>query len=176
MKVLAPAVMAAALAMAGVAAARPAPPPASPTFTVASTDPAGTFGGVDYVRIRGVVNGTVGPKEPVAGLDAQPKDAKGRFAYTAEYELIVPAKGQPADDAVFVEAENRGNPIFLEVLDQFDTRGAPSTAAYPAGLGDGFLFNHKIAYARVQWQTGIAAGVPATALAIARHAAIAAPK
>ena len=163
MKVLAPAVMAAALAMAGVAAARPAPPPASPTFTVASTDPAGTFGGVDYVRIRGVVNGTVGPKEPVAGLDAQPKDAKGRFAYTAEYELIVPAKGQPADDAVFVEAENRGNPIFLEVLDQFDTRGAPSTAAYPAGLGDGFLFNHKIAYARVQWQTGIAAGVPATA-------------
>jgi len=145
------------------AARRPAQPPPSPDFTVASTDPAGTFGGVDYVRIRGVVNGTVGPTEPVAGLDAQAKDAKGRFAYTAEFELIVPAKGQPADDAVFVEAENRGSPIFLEVLDQFEAHGPPSTAAYPAGLGDGFLFNHKIAYARVQWQTGIAAGVPATA-------------
>ena len=145
------------------AARRPASPPPSPDFTVATTDPAGTFGGVDYVRIRGVVNGTVGPTEPVAGLDAQAKDAKGRFAYTAEYELIVPAKGQPADDAVFVEAENRGNPIFLEALDQFEAHGPPSTAAYPAGLGDGFLFNHKIAYARVQWQTGVAAGVPATA-------------
>ena len=152
----------ASLAMASVAAGRPAPPP-SPSFAMASTEPAGTFGGVDYVRIRGVVNGTVGPKEPVAGLDAQATDAHGRFAYTAEFELIVPGKGQPADDAVFVEAENRGNPIFLEVLDQFETRGAPSTANYPAGLGDGLLFNHKIAYARVQWQTGIAAGVPATA-------------
>jgi hypothetical protein len=118
---------------------------------------------VDYVRIRGVVSGTLGPNEPVAGLDAQPKDAKGRFAYTAEYELIVPAQGQAPDDAIFIEAENRGSPIFLETLDQFETRGPPSTAVYPAGLGDGFLFNHKIAYARVQWQTGIAAGVPTTA-------------
>ncbi|MEJ0066353.1 MAG: alpha/beta hydrolase domain-containing protein [Caulobacteraceae bacterium] len=155
--------LAMSLALASAAVARPASPPPSPTLTVASADPAGTFGGVDYVRIRGVVNGTVGPTEPVAGLDAQPKDAHGRFAYTAEFELIAPAKGQPADDAVFVEAENRGSPIFLAALDQFDTRGPPSTAAYPAGLGDGFLFNHKIAYARVQWQSGIAAGVPATA-------------
>ena len=156
--------LAASLAMASAAdARRPAPPPPSPAFTVASTDPAGTFGGVDYVRIRGVVNGTVGATGQVVGLDAQPKDAHGRYAYTAEFELIVPASGQPADDAVFVEAENRGNPIFLASLDQFDARGAPSAATYPAGLGDGFLFRHKIAYARVQWQTGIAAGVPATA-------------
>ena len=154
----------AAMFVAGAAdARRPTPPPSSPTFAVTSTDPAGTFGGVDYVRLRGVVSGTVGPTEQVAGLAALPKDAHGRYAYTAEFELIAPAKGQVADEAVFVEAENRGNPIFLEVLDQFQTSGAPSAATYPAGLGDGFLFNHKIAYARVQWQTGVAAGVPATA-------------
>lgn len=154
------------LVIASAAVARPKPPPApppSPAFTIASTDPAGTFAGVDYVRIRGVVNGTVAPTEAVAGLEALPKDAHGRYAYAAEFELIVPAQGQPPDEAVFVEAENRGNPIFLDLLDQMDGRGAPSAASYPAGLGDGFLFRHRIAYARVQWQTGIAAGVPATA-------------
>lgn len=156
-------VVLAATLLASAAAARPPPPPASPSFAIASTDPAGTFGGIDYVRLRGVVTGTVGPAEQVAGLATLPKDAHGRYVYTAEFELIAPAKGQPADEAVFVEAENRGNPIFLGLLDQFQSGGAPSAAAYPTGLGDGFLFNHKIAYARVQWQTGIAAGVPATA-------------
>ena len=104
------------------------------------------------------------PNEPIAGLDALPKDKQGRYAYTAEFEIIAPAKGQPADEVVFVEAENRGNPIFLEVLNwSARQRRASSALTYPAGLGDGFLFNHKIAYARVRWQTGLAAGVQATA-------------
>jgi hypothetical protein len=164
---LACAVLALSLAAATGVSARtkkpPKPPPPVQTFTVASTEPAGHFGAADYVRIRGAVNGTLDPTEAIAGLDALPKDAQGRYAYTAEFEVIAPASSQTPDEAVFVEAENRGNPIFLARLNQFQAAGPPSTATYPAGLGDGFLFRHGIAYARVQWQTGIAAGVPATA-------------
>jgi hypothetical protein len=146
----------------------PKPPPPVMTFTLASSEPVGHFGGADYVRIRGTASGTVAPTEPVIGLDALTKDKQGRYAYTAEFEVIAPAKGEAPDEAVLVEAENRGNPVFLGLLDQFDAQtsgkgGAPSAATYPAGLGDGFLPNHEIAYARVQWQSGIAAGVPATA-------------
>ncbi|RBY90638.1 hypothetical protein DQ240_00730 [Blastococcus sp. TF02A-26] len=59
----------------------------------------------------------------------------------------------PADDGVvLVEAENRGLALFLRALQ-------PAQAG-PADLGDGALATGGLSYARVQWQTGIAAGVP----------------
>jgi hypothetical protein len=67
---------------------------------------------------------------------------------------------------VLVEIENRGTPLVLDSLDGITVGGAAATAAYPPGLGNGFLERHHIAYARVAWQTGIAAGVPASAQGI----------
>ena len=148
------------LALTSAAQAATAPPSAITAVEVAGTQSAGTFGGVAYVRTWGVVRGRVAPDEKVAGLAATPKDASGDYAYSAEFELIAPAAGGPANNAVFVEAENRGSPLIVDQLNRVIARGAPSKAAYPEGMGNGWLFNHKISYARVQWQTGIAAGVP----------------
>jgi hypothetical protein len=127
---------------------------------VAGTQAVGSFDGVAYTRTWGVVHGRVAPGEAVIGLAALPKDAAGDYDYTAEFEIIAPAAEAAPNSTVFVEAENRGSPLFIDALNQVAAHGAPSSASYPAGVGNGFLFNHHIAYARVQWQTGIAAGVP----------------
>jgi len=153
---LAPAV--AVLVMA--AAAHAAPPSGVTGIDVLGAQPVGAFGGVKYVRTWGVVHGEVSPTEAVVGLDAQPKGADGAYGYTAEFEVIAPAPGQLRNAAVFVEAENRGSPLLVDLLNHLTVSGKPSTAVYPEGLGDGFLFRNGISYARVQWQTGLAAGVP----------------
>ncbi len=55
-----------------------------------------------------------------------------------------------------MEAENRGSPLLLRAL--ADAPGPP----YPRSVAR-VLRHERIAYARVQWQTGVAAAVPATA-------------
>lgn len=111
---------------------------------VSEVTPAGDFKGVAYVRVRGMVHGAVAPGEDVVGLAGLPKAADGRYAYASAFELIVPAAGQPANEVAYVDSENRGSPISLSAL-------------------SGFLQNHATSYARVQWQTGISSGVPASA-------------
>lgn len=115
--------------------------------------PVGEFDGVPWVRIYGMLSGVVASGEHIEGLGKNP------FAYTAEYEIIEPAS-PGVSDTVVVEPENRGNPLVLGRLNSFSASGSPLTAVYPPGLGNGFLFKHHIAYARVQWQYGIAVGVP----------------
>lgn len=105
---------------------------------------AGTYNGVNYVRVSGTVRGVVSPDENVVGLAALPKNARGEYEYASGFEAIVPADEQPRNDVIYIDAENRGLAI---------SQGA---------LG-GFLQNHATSYARVQWQTGISPGVPATA-------------
>jgi hypothetical protein len=111
---------------------------------VQKVEPAGTFNGVAYVKVAGVVRGLVGSGEDVVGLAALPKTTAGHYVYASGFELIAPAAGQPRNEAVYVDAENRGRAV---------SQGA---------LGE-FLPNHKTSYARVQWQTGISPGVPANA-------------
>jgi hypothetical protein len=140
------------------------------SVTVAGTQAVGTFNGAAYVRLVGTLSGTVGPNEPVVGLAALSRDAAGAFEYRAQFELIAAAPGQPRSGGVVVEAENRGNPLVFDGLqDLGSVLGSPSVVQYPAGLGNGFLQNSGLAWARVQWQgpNGVAAPinptVPATA-------------
>jgi hypothetical protein len=151
------------MAAAGSSVMAAGAPSAITAIEVKGTQAAGTFGGVTYLRTFGVVHGRVAPDEKVVGLAALPKGADGGYAWSAEFETIAPAAGQPANSSVFVEAENRGSPLIVDLLNRVIARGAPSKAAYPEGMGNGWLFSHKISYARVQWQTGIAAGVPGQA-------------
>ena len=118
--------------------------------------PVGIFDGVQYIRTYGMLSGVVAPGEKIDGLGKNP------FAYTAEYEIIEPAK-PGVSDTVVVEPENRGNPLVLGRLNSFPASGSPSKAEYPIGLGNGWMFRHHIAYARVQWQYPLAVGVPKTA-------------
>lgn len=136
------------------------------SVTVSSTTPVGTFHGAAYVRMVGTLSGVVGPQENVAGLGALPKDANGDYDYSAQFELITAAPGQPRSDGVLVEAENRGNPLLFDFLQNFSGQvtGAPNVIQYPAGLGNGFLQDNGLAWARVQWQgpNGTAAPVNPT--------------
>jgi hypothetical protein len=122
----------------------------------------GKFNGVGYERTWGRVTGIVAPDENVHGLAALDHDVDGNYQYTAEFEVIAPVK-EGTNSVIVVEAENRGSPILLGALHDAGGVGPPSSAMYPSGMGNGFLFNHATSYARVQWQYGFAAGVPKNA-------------
>jgi len=128
-------------------------------ISVSGSQPIGTFGSVPYTRTWGIVTGIVAPGESVHGLAALPHDPDGNYKYESEFEIIAPAK-PGANSVIVVEAENRGSPNLLNTLHGVSIAGAPSASNYQGGLGNGFLFEHATSYARVQWQTGIASGVP----------------
>lgn len=131
-------------------------------ITVTKTEPLGTFNGVPYTRVWGTVSGVVAPDEKVEGLAALPKDAAGDYPYTSAFEIIAPAN-HGTNSTVLVEVENRGNALLPGDLNHFHAPGVPAKVAYPQGLGNGFLQNAGISYARVAWQTGISPNVPAKA-------------
>lgn len=125
-----------------------------------------TVDGLQWVRTTGVLTGVVDPREDVVGLADLVADADVGYRYTVEFELLAPFE-RPRRDVVLVEAENRGRPLVLTALQEI---ALPSTAPdnpvdanYPDGLGNGFLGSKDLSYARVQWEAGIAAGVPETA-------------
>lgn len=126
---------------------------------VAGSQPAGTFGGVEYRRFWGTVSGVVAPRDTLHGFDTLPLDADGNYGYLSEFEIIAPEK-PGTNSVIVVEAENRGIPVFLNTLHNIAVTGPPSATTNGGDPGNGFLFEHGTSYARVQWQTGIAASVP----------------
>ena len=155
------------MALAALSCAAVAAPAASGSrvtaLDIAGTQPVGTFNGVAYVRTYGVLHGAVDAHEPVAGLAKLPKDANGNYDYATEFEVIAPALNAKPAEVVLIEAENRGTPLTINKISEMAATGSPAKAVYNEGLGNGFLQRHATAYARVQWQTGISAGVPAEA-------------
>jgi hypothetical protein len=138
-------------------------PPASAVVRVEATSAGVELGGRSWQRTTGTLHGVVGPGEAVAGLAGLPTDERGRYAWSAEFEVLAPGG---AGDLVLVDAENRGRPATLLALEQFALGSADSTptgAVYPADRGTGFFGKLDLGYARVQWEAGIAAGVPASA-------------
>lgn len=148
----------------------PAKPVASSSrvtgLVVGGVQQLGTFNAVAYVRTYGTVAGVVDPRENVVGFASLAHDAAGAYAYTTQFEVIAPVGGAPANHTLYVDAENRGGPASLGALQEMTTGGAPDSAQYALGLGNGFLQKNATSYARVQWQTGVAAGVPAAAQGI----------
>src|SRR5262245_38048222 len=117
-------------------------------ITVNGTQPVGTFDGVPYTRTYGVVWGVIGEGEDVVGFADLPKNAQGRYEYASEFEIIAPAPGQRANEVVFIDAENRGNAVMLNLLNEAGVQGPPSRAGYSEGVGNGFLQRHATSYAR----------------------------
>ncbi len=135
----------AALGLTAPAAAQPAQLASRVTAVeVKAVAPDRAYDGVAYVKISGTVRGIADPREAVVGIAALPKNAAGQVEWASNFEIIAPGEGQPANEVLYLDTENRGSAI---------SQGA---------LG-GFLQTHKTSYARVQWQTGISAGVPQTA-------------
>ena len=130
---------------------------------VDAVDRLGEFGGAPYQRVRGTMHGLLAPDEDIVGIDLLPMDTDGCFAWRAEFEVLRGADGA-VPSATVVDSENRGGPSMLGLVAGVQLRqGAPSTVEYPEGMGEGCLFDHGLSYARIQWQTGHADGVPARA-------------
>ena len=137
--------------------------PGSAVTRIEATTTTVVLGDREWRRTSGTLHGVVGPGERIAGLDGLATDAQGRYAWSAEFEVLEPGG---AGDLVLVDMENRGRPATLMALEQLALGSAdttPTGAVYPPGRGTGFLADQDLAYARVQWESGIAAGVPASA-------------
>ena len=130
--------------------------------TIAGSEPAGSFGGVAYKRTWGTVTGIVAPRDTIQGFDQLAHDADGNYPYQSEFEITAPEK-PGTNTVIFVEAENRGTPVFLNALHEVSIAGPPSATTTGGDTGNGFLFAHATSYARVQWQAGVAESVPMAA-------------
>ena len=130
--------------------------------TIAGSETAGSFGGVAYKRTWGTVTGVVAPRDTIQGFDQLPHDADGNYPYQSEFEITAPEKSG-TNTVIFVEAENRGTPVFLNALHEVSVTGPPSATTNGGATGNGFLFAHGTSYARVQWQAGVASDVPTQA-------------
>jgi len=135
-------------------------------ISVSGTEPVGRFNGIAYLRTYGVVRGVVDSDEDIVGLNEVPKNDRGMFEYESEFEIFAPAPGQPANEVIFIDSENRGRPRTLNLVNEIDEPNPPSLAEYRDGVGNGFFQRHAITYARVQWQTGLSKDVPENAQGI----------
>ena len=153
------------------AAAMTAPADAGETkpSTIAAVEvtrnvPAGTFGGVAWRAIEGVIHGEASAAEPVAGLGAL---AAGRASvpYAIAFRIALPATASDGD-AIVIEAPNRGNPIVARSLGAPDFAAVAGASPEAVAIGDGFLLRHGIALAALQWQAGLPGGPPESAQGI----------
>jgi hypothetical protein len=161
----------AALLVAMPIAAQAAPQSSIRAVEITQTAPAGTFGGVAFRRIQGVIHGVVAAGEPVAGLG---KVAAGRdlVPYDAGFDMVMPDDPSQAG-GVIVEANNRGMPVLLGMMSAPGAIAPPKASAsgelkveQGSAIRDGFLFAQHLSLAHVQWQSGIAPGVPQAAQGI----------
>lgn len=132
---------------------------------IAGTQQLGPFQTGTWRRIWGAVSGVVAAGDDVVGFGGLPTDAEGFYHYTSQFEVIVP-EVSGVSSTIVVDLENRGNPAALGIFNDLRVGGPPATITYPPQLGTGFLQNHGLSYGRVQWQTGVAADVPAAAQGI----------
>lgn len=161
----------AALLLAVPAAAQAAPQSSIRAVEITRTEPAGTFGGVAFRRIQGVIHGEVAASEAVAGLR---EVAAGRelVPYDTGFDMVLPEDPSRAD-GVIVEANNRGMPVLLGMMSAPGAIAPPKASASgelkmeaATSIRDGLLFAQRLSLAHVQWQTGISPGVPQAAQGI----------
>ena len=154
----------AAAAMTGPTGAAQAASSSIVSVDVARDLPAGSYAGVNYRYVEGVIHGEASAAEPVAGL-SELAAGRATIPYEIAFHIVAPESVTEAD-AVVVEAPNRGNAILARSLGiaaaaMADQAAGPSPAA--AAIGDGFLLEHQISLAAVQWQAGLSGGPPDSA-------------
>jgi hypothetical protein len=157
----------AAAAMTAPAGAARAAPSIIVAVDVARDLPAGSYAGVNYRYVEGVIRGEASATEPVAGL-SELAAGRATIPYELAFHLLAPESVSEAE-AVVVEAPNRGNSILARSI------GVPAAATADqavglspaaAAIGDGFLLKHQISLAAVQWQAGLPGGPPESAQGI----------
>src|SRR5271168_2051034 len=145
----------AAATMIGPAGAAQAKSSAIIAVDVTRDLPAGTYGGLAWRYLEGVIHGEVSAAESVAGL-SELAAGRATVPYEVAFHIVAPESASEAGSVV-VEAPNRGNPILARSLGA-PVATAPAQAAdagAAAVIGDGFLLKHRISLAAVQWQAGL---------------------
>jgi len=144
--------------------AGPANPSTITSVDVARVRPVGSYAGLTFRFIEGIVHGEVSAEEPVTGLR---EVAAGRTTvpYEVSFQIVSPEAESEAD-AVVVEAPNRGRTIFPGIIAVPAVAKGPSADPIANAVGDGFLLSHRFSIAAIQWQTGFAASVPQSAQGI----------
>ena len=154
----------AAAGMATSAGAARANPSTITSVDIVRAQPVGSYAGLTFRYIKGVIYGEVSAEEPVAGLK---EVAAGRTTvpYEVSFQIVAPESGADAD-AIVVEAPNRGRTIFPGTIAVPAMATGPNADPVASAIGDKFLLNHRISVAAIQWQTGFAASVPQSAQGI----------
>jgi hypothetical protein len=142
--------------------AAPANPSTITSVDVARVRPVGTYAGLTFRYIKGVIYGEVSAEERVSGLRVA---AAGRTTvpYEVSFQIVAPEAGS---DAVVVEAPNRGRTIFPGMIAVPAVATGPNADQVASAIGDKFLLSHRISIAAIHWQTGFAASVPQNAQGI----------
>src|SRR5271167_4381959 len=104
----------AAATMIGPAGAAPAKSSAIIAVDVTRDLPAGTYGGLAWRYIEGVIHGEVSATEPVAGL-TELAAGRATIPYEIAFHIVAPESASDAS-AIVVEAPNRGNNIVARTI------------------------------------------------------------
>ncbi len=110
-----------------------------------------------YVRIAGRFFGELDPGHPanrgIADIRNAPRNARGKVAYSADFEILRPADPAKGNGTLLYDVNNRGNKRVLHLLND-----VPATNALddPASAGDGFLMRHGFTIAWSGWIPGLA--------------------
>ena len=154
----------AAVGMTSLVSAARANPSTITGVDIARVLPVGSYAGLTYRYVEGAIHGEASADEPVAGLREL---AAGRttVSYQVNFHIVAPEAPSEAD-VVVVEAPNRGRTIFPGAIGVPAAVTGANAEPVASAMGDAFLLRHQISVAAIQWQTGIAAGVPASAQGI----------
>jgi hypothetical protein len=122
----------AAASMTGPAGAAPAKSSAIIAVDMARELPVGTYGGLAWRYLEGVIHGEVSAAESVAGL-SELAAGRATVPYEVAFHIVAPESASETDSVV-VEAPNRGNPILARSLGA-PVATAPAQAADAAAAG-----------------------------------------
>lgn len=109
-----------------------------------------------YQRIRGRFHGELDPRAAanaaIPDLDRAPADARGRVAYSADFDILAPRDLARGNHTLLYEAPNRGSRLALALFDDAAQSDDPRSVA---DAGNGFLLRHGFILAWSGWEPNL---------------------
>src|SRR5688572_16678945 len=111
-----------------------------------------------YERIVGRFYGELDPAHDlnagIVDLDKAPRNARGKVAYSSDFEILKPVDLGKGNGALLYDVNNRGN---KRALIQFNNAPATNDPTTPDHAGNGFLMRHGYTVVWSGWIPGLPA-------------------
>ena len=120
-------------------------------FIMQDSQPYGRFNGVEYVKIKAIVEGELAPTEHITDINKLSLNAHGRVSYKSAVVLIAPSKPEQGSGALLLDVPNRG--LFISHALYNSPRARPLMLG-STDVGTGFLETRGFTVASVQWELG----------------------